>query len=193
MDLRQKCDDQDILRVGFDDELFNFAPFVVEPKPLYSLDRKNLFEELNELPCQRSNSMKTKVGSLSLDGTIIIQPCPRQVVTNHPLYIGQTLCNLFPFTDLKYARHKTSKRGETKSSGYALALYNSITNVSLEQQWSDAAHFSYYLSFSNDWSLCNVALLDDTRVVVVKANTYQATQKNPVPLYCYYGNWSEVS
>ena len=159
------------------------------------------FDEFNENvlhKCHREHkTLKEKIGSLCLDGTITVFPSIG-VYINRALYMGQPIGDLFPmghYGDSLWTEDRDTDTSVKTRENY-LCLYNKKSRKECVCHKDVDIHYSSYLTFSNDIYECNLAVLDDLTLIVLM-NIFHGAAKpdkeisfvNPVKAVCYLGNW----
>lgn len=154
------------------------------------------FNELNNTVkcCHRERrTLKDKIGSLCMDGTISVFSGVG-VYINRALYTGQPIGDLLPMGQYGATLWCT---GNTTPNPNYLRVSNKKTKKECVCHKDSDIHFSSYLTFSDDIYECNIAVLDDLTLAVLK-NIFHGDVKqnkeisfvNPVKAVCYLGNWS---
>lgn len=130
-----------------------------------------------------SHAFVINCGHLHLNGTIQHRGSGMGVVATRPLYMGQTLCHAFPFF--------TPGRVEQRSAlgEEPLVLENTSTGERLFQYTHECAHYFSKLLFEEDIADCNLAILDDARLVAL-TDIGLTPAAHGTKLRCFYGNWT---
>ena len=169
--------------------------------PARALNHSRFFTKMNNTKEGRA-SIGEMFGALARDGTIIVVEQKiysgftgikhYNVQSTRALYKGMTIAYFMPFGHMEQQLDVIKK--VRPGTGSKLILKNINTGDFLSEDMLMSFHFSTSLDLSNNVDSCNLALLDDTRIIVLNAiytNSigYRLDAANTHLLRCYLGNW----
>ncbi len=154
------------------------------------------FNEINETvhhEHRNNRTLKERIGSLCMDGTITVDKY-FGVSINRALYSGQPIGDLLPKG--QYGTTVWCKGNRPNSHSNYLRVFNKKTDYECVCHKKSDIHFSSYLTFSHNIFECNIAVMDDLSLIVLRnifngvVDTFKEIGfSNPVRAVCYLGNW----
>lgn len=160
-------------------------------------DLMELFNSMNKYKSLRSEVPRVRFGDLCTNGTVTMSfkkgIC--KAVTTKPLYSWQYLGCFAPLNEIETVQ---SRSDYINSSTYS-TMVNHEKKQKIAVSWRTDVHFSNFMEFSDEIGECNVVLLDDTRIAVLRHIFHgeemdrDITHLNPKILRCYLGNWTHYT